>query len=87
LKGVDTVTQAQQRASALQAARYQLRRMKFDVYQASAHEAHQALDEYARLYPAMVPSQWYHGASDAQLDLFYKDWCSWQRKQRQVFGR
>lgn len=58
----EVMTQAQQRASALQAARYQLRRMKFDVYQATAREAHHALDEYARLYPAMGSFDLINGA-------------------------
>lgn len=80
------MTQAQQRAIALQAARYQLRRMHRDVLQATAQEAHQALDDYARQYRNMVASQWYHAATDAQLSLFYCDWFAWQRQQRAMLG-
>lgn len=80
---VKVMTQAQQRAVALQAARYMLRRMKVDLLCATAEDAHRALDDYARQYGAMVGSQWYHAASDEQLTLFYRDWQRWQQQQKE----
>ncbi len=39
---------------ALSAARYQLRQLKVNLLEASAADAHAALDDYARRYPEMV---------------------------------
>ena len=75
------MTRAQQRAVALSAARYYLRRMQINPLEVSAQEAHAALDDYARLYPVMVGSQWYGSASEQELSQFYRDWESWQRRQ------
>ncbi len=41
------MTRAQQRAVALSAARYQLRQLKVNPLEASAADAHAALDDYA----------------------------------------
>ena len=80
------MTRAQQRGVALGASRYYLRQMQIDPLEASAEDAHAALDDYARCYPAMVGSQWYLTATDAELDRFYQDWHTWQRKQRCLLG-
>jgi hypothetical protein len=55
-----------------------------NLLEATAEDAHKTLDDYARLYRNAYPSQWYHTATDEQLDLFYADWKRWQRKQRQL---
>ena len=58
------MTRAQQRAIALSMARYQLRQLKVNLLEASALDAHQALDDYTRRYPALVGSQWYRTIKD-----------------------
>jgi hypothetical protein len=45
------------------AAHYQLRRLKANLLEAFAADAHAALDDYARRYPEMVGAQWYHTAT------------------------
>ncbi len=84
LKGGKQMTQAQGRAWALGAARYYLRQLQINPVEATAEQAHKALDDYARCYRNAYPSQWYHAATDEQLDLFYADWRRWQHKQRQL---
>jgi len=77
------MTQAQRRAVALSAARYQLRRLHLNPVDVSAEDAHAALDDYARLYRNMVASEWYRVADEVQLTLFYRDWVAWQRRSRE----
>ncbi len=43
------------------------------LLEATAEDAHKTLDDYARLYRNAYPFQWYHAATDEQLDLFYAD--------------
>lgn len=47
------MTRAQQRAVALSAVRYQLRKLYVNLLEVSADDAHAALDDYARWYPAI----------------------------------
>ena len=77
---------AEQRAVALSIARYQLRQLHVNLLEASACDAHVALDEYARRYPDLVGSQWYHSASQKDLNCFYREWRRWQKQQRHLFG-
>jgi len=58
--------------------------MGVNLLEVTAYDAHLALDEYARLHPDLIGSQWYHAATDKQLDLFYADWKRWRCKQRQL---
>jgi len=51
------MTRAQQRAVALSTARYQLRQLKVNLLEASAADAHAALDDNARHYQPHVPSR------------------------------
>jgi hypothetical protein len=78
------MSRAQQRAIALSTARFQLRHLKANLLEASAQDAHQALDDYARQYPDLVGSQWYLTASESELSSFYRDWRRWQRQQRRL---
>ncbi len=80
------MTRAQQRAVALSAARYQLRQLQVNLLEVSAADAHAVLDDYARRYPAMVGSQWYHTASESELASFYREWRRWQHQQRCLLG-
>ena len=80
------MTRAQQRAVALSTARYQLRQLHVNLLEVSALDAHKALDDYARRYPAMVGSQWYHTASERELASFYREWRRWQHQQRCLLG-
>jgi hypothetical protein len=80
------MTRAQQRAVALSIAQYQLRQLHVNLLEASAFDAHVALDEYARCYPDLVGWHWYHTASQNELSSFYRDWRRWQRQQRRLFG-
>jgi len=83
-KAGEGMTQAQQRALALSSARFYLRWMGVNLLEVTAYDAHVARDEYAWLHPDLIGSQWYHAATDEQLDLLYADWRCWQRKQRQL---
>jgi len=78
------MTRAQQRAVALSTARYQLRQLKVNLLEASAADAHAALDDNARRYPEMVGAKWYRSASEDELRLFYRDWCNWQQQWGQM---
>src|SRR5436190_128159 len=64
------MTRTQQRAVVLITARYQLRQLHVNLLEVSALDAHKALDDYARRYPAMIGSQWYHTASESELQAF-----------------
>jgi hypothetical protein len=80
------MTRAQQQAVALSAARYQLRQLQVNLLAVSAADAHAALDDYARRYPAMVGSQWYHTTSESELASFYREWRRWHHRQRCLLG-
>jgi hypothetical protein len=68
------MTRAQQRAVALSRVRYQLLQHHLNPLEASARDAHEVLDDYARRFPELVGSQWYHSASQNELNSFYRDW-------------
>ena len=70
--------------AALSCARYQLRQLKVNLLEASAADAHVALEEYVRRYPEMVGSQWYRTATEDELTGFYHAWARWQRQQRRL---
>ena len=78
------MTRAQQRAVALSCARYQLRQLKVNPLEASAADAHAALEEYVHRYPEMVGSQWYRTATEDELTGFYHAWSAWQQQQRRL---
>jgi len=78
------MTRAQQRAVALSCARYQLRQLKVNLLEASAADAHAALEEYVRRYPGMVGAQWYRTATEDEITGFYRTWSAWQRQQRRL---
>jgi hypothetical protein len=78
------MTRAQQRALALSAARYQLRQLKVNLLEASAADAHAALDDYARRYPEMGGAQWYVTATQDELAGFYRAWAKWQQEHRRM---
>jgi hypothetical protein len=80
------MTRAQQRVVALSIARYQLRQLHVNLLEASAQDAHDVLDDYARRYPELVVSQWYRTASENELSSFYRDWRRWQKQQRRLLG-
>jgi hypothetical protein len=63
----------QQRAVASSAARNQLRHLQVNLLEVSADAAHAALEDYARRYPSIVGSQWYHTASESELASFYRE--------------
>lgn len=79
-----SMTRTQQRAVALGAARYQLRQLKVNLLEASAADAHAALEDYVRRYPEMVGAQWYRTATEEEITGFYHAWARWQRQQRQL---
>lgn len=76
------MTQAQQRAIAVQAVRSYLRSMGINPASCTAHDAHQALDDVSRGFPELVASHWYRDASHRQVVLFYADWNRWLEEQR-----
>ncbi len=43
--------------------------------EASAANAHAALDDYARRYPEMVAAQWYVTSTQDELAGFYRAWA------------
>jgi len=55
-----------------------------NLLEASAADAHAALDDYARRYPEMVGAKWYLSANEDELCLFYRDWHAWQRRCREL---
>ncbi len=77
---------SEQRAVALGIARYQLRQVHLNLLEASAFDAHVALDEYARRFPDLIGSQGYHTANQSELNCFYREWRRWQKQQRRLFG-
>ena len=78
------MARAQQRAVALSCARYQLRQLKVNPLEASAADAHAALEEYVRRYPEMVGAQCYRTATEEEITGFYRAWVAWQRQQRRL---
>ncbi len=69
---------------ALSAARYQLRQLKVNLLEASAADAHAALDDYARRYPEMVGATWYATSTQDELAGFYRAWARCQQQQRRM---
>ena len=70
------MTQKEQREIAAGAARSQLRKMGFELKNATADSAFATLDDMTRTEPNLIASKWYLNASENQFKLFESEWKS-----------
>ncbi len=72
---------------ALSAVRGFMRSHMLDPLKFPAHEAHEVLDDMARLQPDLIASRWYRSASSAQLSRFYQEWEAWRQETQRMLSR
>ncbi len=77
------MTKQEQRRLALGAVRSEARK-HLNPTSLTAIEALAVLDDLGRSEPALIASQWYRDASDAQIKAFKKEWETWQRDSRMM---
>ena len=73
------MNQQQKRRIAIGATRSEIRRLGEQPHFYTPERALQVLDDLLRSEPDLIASQWYDNASEAQRQLFRKEWAKWSR--------